>query len=301
MSTLTVLAQDHNLCGEAPVWDALSNSLYWSDCVGLKFFHYDWVTKRRKLVKEGVEVNGCVLNEGGGFAITNNSGIWLWDGSSKPDLVLEKVGTAKCQMNDCIADPKGRLIGGSWFYDPKKTPEPLAKLFCIDTNGRGKVLDEGFYLSNGLGFSPDGQTLYFADSIARCVFAYDYDSLQGAVCNRRVFVKLPDSAGMPDGLTVDADGFVWLAEWYGSRIIRYDPEGRMERQVTTPAKQTSSLIFGGSDMTDIFITSAGEKSEPIPAMPTGYDPYSGYLGGNLYHINLGIKGKADFKANIRLT
>jgi len=301
MSTLSVLAQDHNLCGEAPVWDGLSNSLYWSDCVGLKFFRYDWLTKERELVKEGVEVNGCALNEAGGFVITNNSGVWLWDGSGSPQLVVSEVSGAKCQLNDCIADPRGRLISGSWFYDPKIKPEPVAKLFCVDTDGRGRVLDEGFYLSNGLGFSPDNKTLYFADSVARCVFAYDYSVVAGAVCNRRVFVKLPNDAGIPDGLTVDAEGFVWLAEWYGSRILRYDPDGKVERQVSTPAKQTSSLIFGGPGMTDMFITSAGEKSEPIPVMPIGYDPASGYLGGSLFHINLGIKGKADFKAKIRLT
>jgi sugar lactone lactonase YvrE len=300
-ATLNVLADDQNLCGEAPIWDATSNCLYWSDCVGLKFFRYDWLTKQRKVVREGVEVNGCVLNEPGGFVIANNSGVWLWDGSSSLELVASEVSGAKCQLNDCIADPRGRLISGSWFYDPKIKPKPLAKLFCIDRDGRGRVLDEGFYLSNGLGFSPDSKTLYFADSVARCVFAYDYDAIRGAVSKRRVFIKLPKDAGIPDGLTVDAEGFVWLAEWYGSRIRRFDPDGKVERQIITPAKQTSSLIFGGFDMTDIFITSAGERSEPIPVMPTGYDPSSGYLGGKLYHVNFGIKGKADFKANISLT
>jgi D-xylonolactonase len=110
-------------------------------------------------------------------------------------------------------------------------------------------------------------------------------------------VKVPNTSGLPDGLTVDAEGFVWSAEWYGSCIVRYDPDGRVERRIATPAKQTSSLMFGGPDLTDIFITSAG-KSEPMPVMPPGYDPQSGNFGGALYHINPGIRGKREFLANI---
>jgi sugar lactone lactonase YvrE len=300
MATLSVLADDQNLCGEAPVWDAVNHCLYWSDSVGLKFFRYDWHRKTRELMKEAIEVNGCALNEPGGFVITNNSGAWLWDGTNPPRLIVAQVGEAKCQLNDCLADPNGRLISGSWFFDPKKEPNPVAVLFLVETDGEGRILDEGFYLSNGLGFSPDNRTLYFADSVARCVYAFDYDVRRGAVANRRIFVKLPLESGLPDGLTVDAEGFVWVAEWYGSRVVRYDPDGKVERAIPTPAKQTTSLIFGGDDLTNIFITSAGERSEPLPLMPLGYDPASGYFGGALYHINLGIKGKPDFKANITL-
>jgi sugar lactone lactonase YvrE len=148
-----------------------------------------------------------------------------------------------------------------------------------------------------LGFSPDGRTLYFTDSAARCIFAYDYDIASGCVNNRHVFVRVPSTSGLPDGLTVDADGFVWSAEWYGSCIVRYDPSGKIERRIQTDAKQTSALAFGGPDLTDIFITSAG-RSEALPIMPPNYDPDSGYLGGKLFHINLGIQGKAEFRTNM---
>jgi sugar lactone lactonase YvrE len=110
---------------------------------------------------------------------------------------------------------------------------------------------------------------------------------------------VPDTHGIPDGLTVDAEGFVWSAEWYGSQVIRYDPDGKIERRIATPAKQTSSIMFGGADLTDVFITTAA-KSDPTPVMPAGYDPNSGYLGGALYHINLGIQGRPEFVANIKV-
>lgn len=298
MPEITIIAEDGNLCGEAPIWDVEKQQLYWADCVGLKFFRYDWSTRKKDLLKEGVEVNGCALNQAGGFVITNNSGIWLWDGSGNPRLVAAQADGVQCQMNDCIADAKGRLLAGSWFYDPAKEYS-LGKLFCVEADGRVRILDEGFHLANGLGFSPDDKILYFADSSQRAIYAYDYDLNAGSVRNRRVAIKVANTAGLPDGLTVDSEGFIWSAEWYGSCVARYDPDGTLERRINTPAKQTSSLIFGGPELTDIFVTSAA-KSEPMPIMPSGYDPNSGYIGGGLFHINLGIQGRIDHRANIRL-
>ncbi len=189
--------------------------------------------------------------------------------------------------------PSRRTVDGATRLSRGAAPHRVA-------NGKATIVDDGIHLPNGLGFSPDCRTLYFTDSVARLIYAYDYDQASGKVRNRRVFVKVPDDEGLPDGLTVDADGFVWSAQWYGSCIVRYDPDGKIERRIMTPAKQTSSLAFGGKDLTDIFITSAG-KSEPMPAMPPGYDPDSGCIGGALYHTNLGIKGKLEFRTNISLT
>jgi sugar lactone lactonase YvrE len=296
MSQLSVIADYGDLCGEGPIWDVRNTQLYWTDCVGLKFYCYDWSTRTPRVVKEGLEIYGCALNQGGGFVITNTSGIWLWDGEGAPHLVAEELEGCKLQMNDCIADPAGRLLAGTVFYSPSQE-YVLGKLICVDTDGTARILDEGIHLANGLGFSPDGGTLYFADSGGRTIFAYDYERGRGTVKNRRVFKLIPASSGLPDGLTVDAEGFIWSAEWYGSRVVRYDPDGKIERQIDTPAKQTSSLAFGGPELTDIFITSAG-RSEPMPIMPAGYDPNSGYFGGKLLHTNLGIRGKAEFLADI---
>lgn len=296
MAGLSVIADERNLCGESPIWDVEHQQLFWTDCVGLKFFRYDWSTEKHRTLKTGLEINGYALAQPTGFVVTNNSGIWRWDGKEILAKIIDHAEGSKCQMNDCIADPRGRLISGSWFYE-SSGDYPLGKLISVERDGSGHILDEGFHLANGLGFSPDNKTLYLADSAARTIFAYDYDLVRGTVANRRVFVKVPSTSGLPDGLTVDAEGFVWSAEWYGSCIVRYDPDGKLERRIGTPAKQTSSLAFGGPDLTDIFITSAG-KSEKMPIMPPGYDPDHGYIGGALYRINLGIQGKPEFKAQI---
>jgi len=298
MAELTKIADYGDLCGECPVWDAEGAALYWTDCTGLKFLRYDWRSRKPEIVRQGLAVNGFRRNRPGGFVITNNDGVWLWDGQGEPQLVTADAQGSRCQLNDCTADPAGRLIAGSYFYNPAE-PYPLGKLILADTDGNARVLDEGFHLSNGLGFSPDGRTLYFADSAARLIYAYDYEAGAGSVRNRRIFVQVPREEGLPDGLAVDAQGFVWSAQWYGSCVVRYDPDGKVERRIPTPAKQTSSLAFGGPDLTDIFITSAGQ-SEPMPVMPPGYDAASGYFGGALYHANLGMPGRAQYMANIAI-
>ena len=298
MPELTVIADYGDLCGEGPIWDASCKRLYWTDIIGQKFYCYDWSPRKTWAVKEGWEIAGAALNRAGGFVIANSSGIWLWEDGGAPRLVADQADGSKCQMNDCIADPAGRLLAGSNFYDPGKE-YPLGKLIRVDTDGTAHIIDEGLHLANGLGFSVDARTLYFADSAARIIYAYDYDPANGTARNRRVFVKVPATSGLPDGLTVDAENFVWSAEWYGSRVVRYDRDGKVEREIRTPAKQTSSLAFGGPELTDIFITSAA-KSEPMPIMPPSYDPNSGYFGGSLYYINVGIRGKPEFVADINL-
>jgi len=293
MAEIRIVADYGDLCGEGPLWDETAGILYWIDATGQKFYRYRPSLSYHELLHEGVEIYGFALNGAGGFVITNTAGIWLWDGNSELILIASEVEGHKCQMNDCIADPEGRLFAGSFYYDPSCS-YPLGHLMRIDPDRTIQVVDEGVHLANGLGFSPDEKTLYFTDTVARTIYAYDYQRATGQVKNRRVFVKVSEQEGIPDGLTVDAEGFVWSAQWYGGCIVRYDPEGKQERRIQIPAKQVSSLTFGGESLSDLFITSAG-KSEPMPVMPPGYDPSTGPMGGQLFQIKFDIQGKAEYR------
>jgi sugar lactone lactonase YvrE len=215
-----------------------------------------------------------------------------------PELIAAEADGAKCQMNDCTSDPAGRLYAGSQYYD-RSSKDELGKLMRVDVDGNVTIVDEGFHLSNGLAFSCDHKTLYFTDSVARRIYPYDYDLNTGDLRHRRVLVQVPSNEGLPDGLAVDAEGYLWSAQWYGSCVTRYDPEGQVQRRVPTPAKQTSSVAFGGRDHTDIFITSES-RSEPMPVMAAGYDPSGGFFGGPLYHLDLGIPGRPEFLSDISL-
>jgi sugar lactone lactonase YvrE len=215
MPDVTVVADYENLCGECPVWNPEEGSLEWTDCVGNKFFRLNWPSRQHSLVKQDLTIYGFRRNRQGGYVITNPDGIWLWNGEGAPVLLAAEADGTKLQVNDCVADARGRLLTASFFYNPGSEYE-LGRLIRVETDGRASVIDEGFHLSNGLGFSPDGKTLYFADTAVRRIYAYDYDLGTGSVRNRRVLVQVPGVEGLPDGLAVDAEGFIWSAQWYGA-------------------------------------------------------------------------------------
>jgi sugar lactone lactonase YvrE len=293
-----IIADFGNLNGEAPLWDPDTSSLYWTDCVGFKFFRFNAKSGKSEVLRTGVEVTGFALNEGGEFVIANTKGIWLWDGAKSLKLIAAEVDGAVCQMNDAAADPAGRFLAGSCFYDPAGSYK-LGCLLRVDNSGHTSVLDDGIHLANGIGFSPDAKTVYLTDSAARIIYRYDYDVRTGDVRNRSVVVRVPLNEGIPDGLAVDAEGFLWSAQWYGGCVVRYDPDGKVERRILMPAKQTSSVAFGGPEFSQLFITSAAEPF-PSPLAPTDYDP-SGCMGGPLYRLSVGILGKPQFKARVQIS
>jgi sugar lactone lactonase YvrE len=295
-TSASVLVDSHDLCGEGPLWDERSQSLYWTDQTSAKFQRYDYESHNHTVVKAGFGINGFALQESAGFIVTNDSGIWSWDANTEPRLIVAEVNGAKCKMNDCIADPEGRLFSGSVFYDPSEDYQ-RGKLMRVDVDGSAHVLDEGFHISNGLAFSLDLTCLYFTDSGARRIYQYDYDRASGEIGNRRILVQVQKNEGLPDGLTVDSEGFLWSAQWYGSCIVRYDPDGREERRIPIPAKQVSSVTFGGPDLTDIFVTSAG-LSEPMPVMPAGYDANQGHFGGQVFRLRAEVPGRLEFRTRV---
>lgn len=296
-SRFMAIADFADACGESPVWSPAEQKLYWTDINGKRFHSLDWATKKAQTVHQGFEIAGFALNRPAGFVIVNSEGFWLWDaeGQIRP---LSQNATVKAKgLNDCTADPGGGVIAGSCFYREDAEFERGA-LLRLAPSGAVSILDEGFVLANGLGFAPDARTLYFADSGARIIYAYDFKASNAELSNRRIFVQVPSTEGIPDGLTVDAEGYIWSAQWFGSGLVRYDPDGKVERRIPVPAKQTSSVTFAGPDWTDVFVTSAA-TSDALKLAPSGYTPGSAYLGGKLFHANLGIRGKPEFEANVR--
>jgi D-xylono/L-arabinono-1,4-lactonase len=285
-----------NLCGEGPVWSADEQILYWTDITGKQFFCYRGKDGSHQRLAEGFEVRGFCLQDGGGYLVVNTQGIWLWSPERVPLFVASEADGQECALNDCIADPVGRVYGGSFHLNESGASAP-SFLFRVDTDGSVHVADEGIQFSNGLGFSPDCRTLYFADTVARCIYAYDWHRSDGALQNRRVFARIPCEQGVPDGLTVDAQGFVWCAHWFGGCLTRYDPDGKLERQIETPAAQTSSMAFGGPELNELFITSAAQ-SNALSLAPPGYDPATVFVGGPLYKITTDIQGKLDYRSRI---
>lgn len=299
MQQFDVIADYHDICGEGPLWTKEEQALYWTDLARRRLYRYVWPHRRAEIVSEKMQVSGFAFNEGGALVVTNLTGIWLWDKDSEPVLLAEEIDGKRCVMNDCIADPEGRVFSGSYQRNVQGDFEAGAgHLFRVDLDGSVRIVDEGFQLSNGLGFSPDCRTLYFVDSGRRKIYAYDWRRADGSLRNRRVCVDVPMSEGIPDGVTVDAEGYLWCAHWFGACVIRYDPDGKIERRVQTPALQTSSVTFGGPEFLDMFITSAA-KTDSLSMAPIGYDPTTAYVGGPVYHTKMEIQGREEYRARIR--
>ena len=291
-----VVADYGDLCGEGPVWDDQNQILHWTDIDGKKFYRFLWKEQRHELVHSGFQINGYCMQQDGGYLVTNCEGVWLWDPKSKPVLLASEAEGKDCTLNDCIADPEGRVYSGSYHYNPDGTAAP-SFLFRVDTDGSVHIVDDGIQFANGLALSPDCGTLYFSDSVARCIYAYDRNRQTGNLTNRRVFVQLPREEGFPDGLTVDAEGFLWCAHWFGGCVTRYDPEGKRERRVAFPATQTSSLAFGGPDLDVVFVTSAA-LNNMLQEAPCGYDPQKAFVGGRLFRMRVNVQGRKEYRSRI---
>jgi sugar lactone lactonase YvrE len=293
---IEIIADDGNLCGEGPLWDEREESLYWTDITGRKFYRYLWREPRRELLSEGFQVGGFSRQEDGGFVVTNNHGIWLWRPGEEPVLLAKEANGQECVMNDCSADPEGRVYSGSWHLDDAGQSSP-SFLFRVDPDGTVHVVDDGICFSNGIAFSPDATTMYFADTVARVIYAYDWRRCDGALSNRRVLARIDPSEGLPDGLSVDAEGYVWCAHWFGGCVSRFDPDGKRERVLKFPAAQTSSVAFGGPELDEMYVTSAA-LTNALMLAPGGYDPASVFVGGPLYRLRPGIRGMGKFRSKI---
>jgi D-xylonolactonase len=290
-----VPVDDNDRCGEAPVWDARNGRLVWTDISASVVYEY-WPgdTAKREL-SHGLPVSGIALNRGGGFVFAGASGLHVWSAPERYRTVVKEHDGETLAFNDIVADAAGRIYAGTLYWDDNGMQRP-GKLYLVEGGGAVSVVEEGIELSNGLAFSPDNRTLYYADSAPRVIYAYDVDGRTGRLSRKRILARVPGDEGIPDGLTVDSAGFVWCAQWYGGQVVRYDPDGKVQRRVKLPVRQVASLNFGGKDLLDLYITTAGENW-PSPLAPPGYDYAAGNFGGDLYRLRLDVPGKPEHLAD----
>jgi len=291
---IETVAQDNNRCGEAPLWDHQSERFLWADIENALVYQFTPASGEKIILSRSLPVAGIALNSGGGLVVAGATGLHVWRGQDNYRTIASECQGTQLVFNDIIADCKGRVYAGTLYWGGSGM-EKEGKLYLIENDGSVRVVDEGIQLSNGLGFSPDQKTLYYADSAARKIYAYDVEPRTGALQRKRVFVQVGSEEGIPDGLTVDAEGFVWCAKWYGAQIVRYDPAGKAERRIPMPVRQVSSMAFGGRDLTDLYVTSASD-SWSSPLAPPGYDFNASNMGGSVYRIRLEIQGRAEHLA-----
>ena len=281
------LIADYNCTvGEGPMWHPIDRKVYWADIPQGRIFRYDPVSGEHGQIFEGGEVGGFTVQADGTLLLFMDRGAIASLRNGNLEYHIREIEAEReTRFNDVIADPAGRVFCGTM-----PAPDHAGSLYRLDTDGSITQVLSGVGISNGMGFTPDTKQMYFTDSPTHNVYLFDYEIETGELSNRRVFVNTGDNDGIPDGMTVDAEGNVWSARWDGSSLVRYSPEGEQVQRIWFPARKVSSVIFGGEDYTDMYVTTAGGQDK------IGEGPGAGCL----YRLNLGISGKPEYLSRIGL-
>jgi sugar lactone lactonase YvrE len=261
--------------GEGPVWSPTWGGLRWVDMLAgdvLSLADDGSITRRHvgdiAAVVRPRRRGGAIIGVERGFALEDP------DGSVAP---LEPLWEdPQVRMNEGGCDPDGRFYCGSMAYDQH---EGAGSLYRLDPDGSAVVVLGGVTVSNGLEWSPDGSRVYYNDTPTGQVDVFDYDR-DGGLTARRRFVAIPDDAGKPDGLTVDADGGVWVALYGGGAVRRYSPEGRLDEVVEVPAGNVTACTLGGPDLDQLFVTTSRE----------GLEDDEQPVAGSLFRAAVGVRG-----------
>lgn len=271
--------------GEGPLWHPMEKRVYWVDIPNGRLFRHTPAKGTSQAFDVGAAVGGFTIQEDGALLLFMARGaVKLWRAGRLQTLIDELPEEADNRFNDVIADPEGRV-----FCGVMSTKTRAGRLYRLDPDGRVTLLLEGIGTSNGMGFTPDGKGMYYTDTRAREIYRFDYDRSTGAISNQRVFVRVPDEEGGPDGMTVDAEGRVWSAQWGGYQLVCYSPDGAVLRRIAFPTRKVSCVTFGGDDWTDMYVTTAGGNTRDE----------DGALAGALFHLNLGVRGVPEFFSKIR--
>ena len=271
--------------GEGPFWHSQQNCLYWLDIEKRQLNRFDPLTQIN--ISEALDRRAaCVaMTEDGSLLLGGEGGVEeYWPETEEwAYLVDPEKSKPANRINDGKVSPEGRFWFGSLNTQKEQNQ---ASLYVMEQNGDIRQILSGLTNSNGLGWSPDGSVFYHIDTPTRQVSAFDYDSRLGSIRNRRVVVRFPDDPafGYPDGMTVDAEGMLWIAHWDGACVTRWEPEsGEMIAVVNVPASQVTSVAFGGEHFDTLFITTA--RHNLTPEKLAG-QPYA----GGIFALEPGVKG-----------
>jgi D-xylonolactonase len=257
---LQLITDQNNELGENPLWHPAEKKLYWEDILKGRIYRYDPTNDETETIYEGELVGGFTFQPDGSLLLFMARGrVALLKDGELTTLIEEIPAERESRFNDVIADPQGRVFCGTM-----PTGETGGRLYRLNRELSLTPLVDNVQISNGMGFTLDHKYFYYTESGARKIHIFDYDETTGALTNQRLWRDFSAGPGVPDGMTVDSEGYIWSARWDGSGIFRYAPDGSELEKVAIPAKKVTSLCFGGDDLRDLYITTAlngGTKAE----------------------------------------
>lgn len=282
--TVQLVLDTKAVLGEGSIWHPTENKLYWVDIEGKILHIYDPVSGNDKAIPVGQRIGTVVPVHTGGALVALQNGIHKIDTETgKLSFIVNPLPDSSMRFNDGKCDPSGRFWVGSLALDSRRRG---ASLYRMDADGSVRTMLDSVSISNGIVWSADRKTMYYNDTPTMTVQAFDYDDRTGNITNRRVAVKIPRGSGAPDGMTIDAEGKLWVALWGGSCVARFDPAtGELLQKIMVPAPNVSSCAFGGKDLATLYITTARAwvSEERLKEFPSS---------GGVFAVKPGVKGVA---------
>ena len=282
-----LIADYQTQIGENPLWHPTEKRLYWTDIPTGRIFRYDPVSDAHEQIYSGATVGGFTFQADGGLLLFMERGrIATWKDGHVETLIDEIPVERASRFNDVIADQQGRVFCGTM-----PTPEARGRLYRLDRDRSLHPLLEDIAISNGFGFTPDRKGLYYTESLRHMIHYFDYDAQSGALSDQRIWLQTPPDEGVPDGMTVDAEGFIWSARWDGSAVYCYSPAGEIVQKIEIPAKKVTSVAFGGGGLRDLYVTTA---------LNGGTTETEGSGAGALFRIPNAGQGLPEFFSKIEV-
>lgn len=278
-----IVAQYRCVCGEGPLYDPRRDTVFWTDIDTGRLFRIDCASGEHRQIYTGDPVGGFTLQTDGKLLLFRVRDIVLFDpdtGELRKRLDFADEGSVR--FNDTSAGPDGSCYAGTIGRNATS-----GGLFRLTPDGRLSLLFRGTGCANGMGWSPDRRTMYWTCSTRNTIFAYDFDPAAGTLSNERVFHHVSDrkTFGTCDGLTVDAAGIVYSARWDGHGIYTFAPDGSALDFIRLPVPKVTSMCFGGRDLSDLYITSAGRNDDV-------------QLAGALFRIRTRRTGQREFESRL---
>jgi sugar lactone lactonase YvrE len=268
--------------GECPVWSPEEQALYWVDINAPSLNHFDPATGRNHAMAMPEAIGSFALRKAGGFVVALRGGVWLAraDGTLDRKVADAPYDPAHHRFNDGRCDAAGRFFVGSMN---EKRDANSAVLLRIDPDFRATEVLGDVMISNGLAFSPDGRTMYHADTPAHVIRAYDYDVAGGLPTHPRVYAQWQGETDRPDGAAVDSAGNYWVAFYRGGKVVKLSPDGKVLAEYVTPAMCPTMCAFGGEDLRTLYVTSARQmrEADELALLP---------LSGGIFAMRVDIPG-----------
>lgn len=264
--------------GEGPVWDADRGVLWWLDILGCAVHHFDPRSGDDVATPTERPVGALALRRAGGLVLATPRGLETFDpDTAQTELLVAGGDEQVTRMNDGKCDSRGRMWAGTMAYD---AAEGAGTLYCFGVDHQVRPVVTDVTISNGLAWSADDTVMYYIDSTTGRVDAFEFDVEGGELGARRPVAEIPEDAGLPDGMTIDAEGCLWVALYGGGGVRRYTPDGTLDGFVPVPARNVTSCTFGGPDLDVLYITTArGSEDDGFPA------------AGSVFACRPGVRGR----------